>query len=62
MMSVVVEADGKHRIIVKGAPEEIFKRCTKCELNGEIFDSNELILTDLKEEYDSLFFGKECFG
>ena len=54
MMSVVVEADGKHRIIVKGAPEEIFKRCTKCELNGEIFDSNELILTDLKEEYDSL--------
>lgn len=54
IMSVIVEADGKHRLIAKGAPEEIFKRCTKCELNGEILDSNEMILTDLKEEYDSL--------
>jgi P-type Mg2+ transporter len=54
IMSVVVESDGRHSIIVKGAPEEIFKRCTKCELDGEIFDSNEMIFTDLKEEYDSL--------
>lgn len=54
IMSVVVESEGKHRIIVKGAPEEIFKRCTRCELNGEIFDSNEMIFTDLKEEYDNL--------
>jgi Mg2+-importing ATPase len=54
IMSVVIEVDGGHRIISKGAPEEIFKRCTKYELEGEIFDSNELIFTDLKEEYDSL--------
>ena len=54
IMSVVVEMDGKHRIIAKGAPEEIFKRCTKYELDGEILDMEELILTDLKEEYDNL--------
>jgi Mg2+-importing ATPase len=53
-MSVVVEMDGKHRIISKGAPEEIFKRCTKYELEGEILDMEGLILTDLKEEYDNL--------
>jgi Mg2+-importing ATPase len=54
IMSVVVEMDGKHRIISKGAPEEIFKRCTKYELEGEILDMEGLILTDLKEEYDNL--------
>jgi Mg2+-importing ATPase len=54
IMSVVVEMDGKHTIISKGAPEEIFKRCTKFELDGEILDMEDLILTDLKEEYDDL--------
>jgi Mg2+-importing ATPase len=54
IMSVVVEMDGKHRIIAKGAPEEIFKKCTRYELDGEILDMEELILTDLKEEYDDL--------
>jgi Mg2+-importing ATPase len=54
IMSVVVEIDDKHRIISKGAPEEIFKRCTKYELDGEILEIEELILSDLKEEYDNL--------
>ncbi len=54
IMSVVVEMDGKHRIISKGAPEEIFKRCTKYELEDEILEMEDLILTDLKEEYDNL--------
>jgi Mg2+-importing ATPase len=54
IMSVVVEMDGKHTIVTKGAPEEIFKRCTKFELDGEILDMQDLILTDLKEEYDDL--------
>jgi len=54
IMSVIVEQDGKHRIIAKGAPEEIFKRCTNYELEGEILDMDQLILTDLKEEYDYL--------
>jgi len=54
VMSVVVEMDGKHTIVTKGAPEEIFKRCTKFELDGEILDMEDLILTDLKEEYNDL--------
>jgi len=54
IMSVVIELDGKHRIITKGAPEEIFRRCTKYELDGEVLDIEELIISDLKEEYDNL--------
>lgn len=54
IMSVVVEMDGKHRLIAKGAPEEIFKRCKKFELEGEILDLGEMLLTDLREEYDTL--------
>jgi Mg2+-importing ATPase len=54
IMSVVVEIDGKHRLITKGAPEEIFKRCTHYELDGEILDIDSLIVSDLKEEYDKL--------
>ena len=54
IMSVVVEKQGKHLLISKGAPEEIFKRCTKYELDGEIFEIEQLIIRDLKEEYDEL--------
>ena len=54
IMSVIVEADGKQTLISKGAPEEIFKRCSHYELEGEILEMENLILTDLKEEYDSL--------
>lgn len=54
IMSVVVGMDGKHKMISKGAPEEIFKRCTKCEIEGDILDLEYLILADLKEEYDKL--------
>ncbi len=54
LMSVVVETDGAHRIISKGAPEEVFKRCSYYELDGEIFDMEPLIVSDLKEEFDFL--------
>jgi len=54
IMSVVVEAGGKYTLISKGAPEEIFKRCTKYELDGEIFEFEHLIIADLKEEYYNL--------
>lgn len=54
MMSVVVEMDGKHRLITKGAPEEIFKRCSKFELDGNFFDFNAITLTDLELEYKHL--------
>jgi len=54
IMSVVVETDGKPLIISKGAPEEIFKRCTHYELDGEVYEMENFILADLKEEYDKL--------
>ncbi|MDP2922256.1 MAG: magnesium-translocating P-type ATPase [Candidatus Omnitrophota bacterium] len=54
IMSVVVEKGEKHRIISKGAPEEIFKRCTRYEIDGEYLPMEYLILADLKEEYDKL--------
>ncbi len=54
IMSVVVEAEGKHRIISKGAPEEIFKRCTQYALDGEIYEMENFVLSDLREEYEKL--------
>lgn len=54
IMSVVVENDSRHRMIVKGAPEEIFKRCSRYELDTEILDIEQLIITDLKTEFDYL--------
>ncbi|MBI4706421.1 MAG: magnesium-translocating P-type ATPase [Candidatus Omnitrophica bacterium] len=54
IMSVVVEFEGKHRIITKGAPEEVFKRCAKYELEGEVLDIDQLIIADLKSECDEL--------
>ena len=54
MMSVVVETNGCNRLITKGAPEEVFKRCTHYELDGENLEMEQLILTDLKTECDEL--------
>ncbi|MDD5669701.1 MAG: magnesium-translocating P-type ATPase, partial [Candidatus Omnitrophica bacterium] len=54
IMSVVVDMEGKNRIIAKGAPEEIFKRCSRYELEGEILEIEPLIISDLKQEYDRL--------
>jgi Mg2+-importing ATPase len=55
IMSVVVETpQDTHRIITKGAPEEIFKRCTRYELNGTLHPLEYVFIQDLKEEYESL--------
>jgi len=55
VMSVVVKLpDGRHRLICKGAPEEVFRRCTRYELNGELLPMEQLILDDLREEYCAL--------
>ena len=54
VMSVCVESDEKRFMITKGAPEEVFKRCTRYELDGELLDLDMLVVADLKEEYDKL--------
>jgi Mg2+-importing ATPase len=55
LMSVVVETpDGKHRLIAKGAPEEVFRRCTQFELDGELYPMEQILIDDLRHEYAQL--------
>ncbi|MFB3892105.1 MAG: magnesium-translocating P-type ATPase [Phycisphaerae bacterium] len=55
LMSVVVETpQDTHRIITKGAPEEVFKRCTKFELHGKLYDMEQIFLDDLRLEHEAL--------
>ncbi len=54
IMSVVLDVDGKRKLIAKGAPEAIFKRCTKMEIDGEVVDLDPFLLPDLVEELDTL--------
>ncbi len=55
VMSVVVQTPDKvHRLICKGAPEEVFKRCRSFDLEGKMYPMDHMITTDLKEEFDQL--------
>jgi Mg2+-importing ATPase len=55
MMSVVVENDSNGvELLCKGAPEAVFARCKTFELNDEIFPMEQLLIDELKEEYEHL--------
>ena len=54
IMSVVLDVDGARKLIAKGAPESIFKRCGRVEVNGETEALDPLLLPDLVEELDKL--------
>jgi len=55
MMSVVVEQPGGvHRLLTKGAPEEIFRRCTRFELEEEVLPMDPILIQDLRDEYERL--------
>jgi Mg2+-importing ATPase len=55
MMSVAVELpDGVHRLLTKGAPEEVFRRSTQFELDGEILPMDPVLIHDLADEYERL--------
>jgi len=55
LMSVVVALpNGTHRLICKGAPEEVFSRCTSFEYAGEQLPMEGLLLEDLRLEHDKL--------
>jgi Mg2+-importing ATPase len=55
MMSVVVEKpDGMVRLLTKGAPEEVFQRCTHFELEDEILVMDPVLIQDLRDEYQRL--------
>jgi len=54
IMSVVVEKNGEHILVAKGAPEDIFTHSSHYELNGEIHEIHDKIFSKVKEEYDKL--------
>jgi len=55
MMSVLVEAaEGKATLFTKGAPEEVFLRCSHFELDGKLSAMEPALMVGLKQEYDSL--------
>jgi P-type Mg2+ transporter len=52
VMSVVVRLpDGTHRLICKGAPEEVFRRCGGFELDGERCPMEHVLVEDLRQEH-----------
>ena len=54
IMSVVLDINGARRLIAKGAPESLFKRCGRVEIDGEVQELDPLLLPDLIEELDRL--------
>jgi Mg2+-importing ATPase len=55
MMSVVIQMpDGRHRILTKGAPEQLFLRCTRFELDGEVLPMDPILIQDLRDAYERL--------
>src|ERR1700693_3490657 len=55
MMSVLVQdPEGKAVLLTKGAPEEVFLRCSQFELDGKLSAMDPDRIVELKREYDSL--------
>ena len=55
MMSVLVaDPEGKAILLTKGAPEEVFLRCSHFELDGKLSEMHQELMVGLKQEYDSL--------
>ena len=54
-MSVVVEMpNSNYRLLTKGAPEEIFQRCTHFELEEDVLPMDPVLIQDLRDEYQRL--------
>lgn len=53
-LSVVVEQGSQRLMITKGAPEEIFKICSKIEVKGSVFELSEELLLKIQEKYKEL--------
>ena len=55
MMSVMVQdPNGKPILLTKGAPEEVFLRCSHFELDGKVSAMDPDLIVGLKQEYDDL--------
>ena len=53
-MSVVVDYEGDHVLICKGAVEEIYSCCNRYQVGDEVFELLEVIRADLFEEVEDL--------
>ena len=53
-MSVVVDYEGDHVLICKGAVEEIYSCCAHYQMGDEVFPLIDMIRADLFEEVDRL--------
>jgi Mg2+-importing ATPase len=53
-MSVIVEYEGDHVLISKGAVEEIYSVCTRYQVDDEIYPLIDMIRDDLNEEVETL--------
>jgi Mg2+-importing ATPase len=56
-VSVVVEYERQRFMIAKGAPEEIIKVCSNCELAGKIFDLTSELQKKIEQKYYELSSG-----
>jgi Mg2+-importing ATPase len=55
MMSVLVDGpEGATILLTKGAPEEVFHRCSHFELDGKVSPMDPNLMVGLKEQYESL--------
>ncbi len=52
-MSVVIDYEGDHVLICKGAVEEIFNVCSHYQVDEEIHPLIDIIKNDLLEEYQT---------
>jgi len=53
-MSVVIDYEGDHVLICKGAVEEMFSICTKYQVDEEIHPFIDMLKRDVMEEYEDL--------
>jgi Mg2+-importing ATPase len=53
-MSVVVEYEGDHVLICKGAVEDVFKVCSSYQIEGEVLPLIDMIRKDVLEDYETL--------
>ena len=53
-MSVIIDYEGDHVLICKGAVEEIFKACDRYQVDEEIHPLIDMLKNDLMEEYQAL--------
>ncbi len=53
-MSVVIDYEGDHVLICKGAVEEIFSVCNRYQVDEAVYPLIDMLKRDLLEEYESL--------